>query len=692
MNKAFISFILLFFCVFSFPIAEGQEYYSGRITTNEGLPDDAIRSVFKDSRGYYWIGTEAGVSKWDGETFVTYNTLDGLAGNNVWDIDEDEQGILWFACFGGGISCYNGKKFISYTAENGLPDNLIRKIKWDRYRDCLLIGSSRSISVFKDSTFYNFTVQNGELWKRVIITSILTDSNNTVFIDFTLQNLVMTLNKDSVPVISALNSSWINDYSISSLNVFENEDTVVGWGREGIVTKKADIIKEFDGIGQVFGVARDNLDNWWVASWNGGRISPPGGLFGLKNDDVVSLNSAYNIQSLLGWEMCYDTVQQLIFYGTLDEGLYEIPPPVFEYYKPQFFEEENLDITDLEIDHENRLWFNTDSTLFVWDQNTYEKYDLDFFFDIRKKREKLLSSDIHLDKRLKELEYNYKNKQSFLKNIEFDSKKNTWVVASFLGFYKVQNGDLQNAKNIPRGHARFKFDENDTLFCTNQWSSVMIKYLNFEKSSDIISIKDSVHLFYPRKMIQYKNETWLCSRYEGLFMYEDGLLRVLSEEDTTINKLVSDICFDKEGYAYLGGRDGRVEILSPVSREKFFEFKPEYLNQSVEWVNISGGNLYVGYNTKMLVISLDELKNKRTVNKYLFGKSDAYIPGDVISSRLDKYRNIWLATDHGLVKINTGNIRLKQLKPLKTIIRNAELFNETTDWGKYSNGFVYDAV
>lgn len=676
---------IFLFIAFSFLLeVQGQEFYSENINVNNGLPGNAIRSVFKDSRSYYWIGTEAGVSKWDGETFVTYNTLDGLAGNNVWDIDEDEKGNLWFACYGGGVSCYNGKKFISFTEKDGLPDNFIRKIKWDKYRNCLLIGSSRSISVLKDNTFYNFTVQNGDLRKKVIITSILTDSNNAIFIDFSHQNLHMTLNKESVPVISALNSSWLNNYSISSLNVFDNGDTVIGWAREGIAIKSGDVIREFDGIGQVFDVARDNLDNWWIASWNGGRISPPGGLFMLKNNDVASLNTAYNINSILGWEMYYDTCQQMIFYGTLDEGLNKIPPPVFEYFNPEFFNEEDLIIVDLEIDDKNNLWFNTDSALFVWDQNNYKKYELDFFYDIRQDSEELSVSDTPLEKRLKELEVNYINKQSFLRNIEFDNKKNAWISASNLGYYKIQGDDLESAKNIPGGVVNFKFDENDSLFCTDLWSSDLRKYQDFEMNNDFISIQDSVHPFYPRKLFQYKNETWLCSRYEGLFMYKDGLLRELSEEDTTINKLVSYICFDEEGYAYLGGRDGRVEILSPGTREKFFEFKLDYLNQSIEWINISGGNLYVGYNTKMLLIPIDELKNKSTLRKYLFGKSDAYIPGDVTSSRIDKNGNIWLATDHGLVKINAGNIKLQELKPLKTIIQKAELFNETTDWGKYS--------
>ena len=677
----YITGFLLFFFILN---TIAQEFYSENISVKPGLPDNAIRSVFKDSRGYYWLGTEAGVCKWDGETFLTYNTLDGLAGNNVWCIDEDNEGKLWFACYGGGISSFDGKQFISYKQKDGLPDNFIRIVKWDTYRDCLLIGTSRSISVLKDSTFYNFTVQNGELRKKVIITAILSDTIQILFLDFANHNHIMKFKNNSKPELYELNSSKWDNKGVSSVSIFNNGDTITGWSRKGIIIMSDNELKEFDNIGQVFDVAKDNLNWYWIASWNGGGISPPGGLFKIKGDEVVSLNKAYRIKSIKGWEMYYDTCQQMIFYGTLDEGLYKIPPPVFEYYNQEYFGEKDLKVTDLEIDDKNNIWFNTNSALYVWDQKEFRKFELNYFFEIRKEQEKSLISDIPIDVRLKELSFNYYNKQLFIRNIEFDSKKNAWISASVLGYYKFSDGNLENVRNIPRGVVNFKFDENDTLFGAGHWSSDLRKFPDFENSNGFVSIKDSKHIFYPRKIIQFRNETWLCSRYEGVFMYKDGLLRTITDEDTTINKLVSDICFDSEGYAYLGGRDGRVEILSPDTRKKFFEFDADELNQSVEWVNISGGNLFVGYNTKMRLIPINELKRKKILSQYFFGKSDGYIPAKVSSSRLDKKNNIWLATDQGLVKINTKNIKVQDLKPLKTIIRKAALFNEPTDWSKYS--------
>ena len=55
--------------------------------------------------GALWFGTEGGVSRFDGESWTTYTTEDGLASNDVWSIAMTPDGALWFGARG-GISRY----------------------------------------------------------------------------------------------------------------------------------------------------------------------------------------------------------------------------------------------------------------------------------------------------------------------------------------------------------------------------------------------------------------------------------------------------------------------------------------------------------------------------------------------------------------------------------------------------------
>ncbi len=79
--------------------------------------DSAITSVFQDSKGAYWFGSQkSGVARFDGQGFRVFSVEDGLAGTQVRTIQEDREGTLWFGT-SNGISRYDGK-----TLKTLVPD------------------------------------------------------------------------------------------------------------------------------------------------------------------------------------------------------------------------------------------------------------------------------------------------------------------------------------------------------------------------------------------------------------------------------------------------------------------------------------------------------------------------------------------------------------------------------------------
>ncbi|HRE97294.1 MAG TPA: two-component regulator propeller domain-containing protein [Flavobacteriales bacterium] len=80
-----------------------------------------IRSIFQDSKGNYWFGShQEGVCKYDGKTFSYYTTENGLCGNQVITIGEDETGTLWFGT-GSGLCSYDGTVFTTATGSSDFP-------------------------------------------------------------------------------------------------------------------------------------------------------------------------------------------------------------------------------------------------------------------------------------------------------------------------------------------------------------------------------------------------------------------------------------------------------------------------------------------------------------------------------------------------------------------------------------------
>lgn len=89
-----ISFLLL-----SFPFAFSQSYIPTiqQYTTKDGLSSDKIYALHKGTRGFIWIGTDAGLNRFDGTTFKMYSpdNQPDMTISTIHEIFEDDQGYLW---------------------------------------------------------------------------------------------------------------------------------------------------------------------------------------------------------------------------------------------------------------------------------------------------------------------------------------------------------------------------------------------------------------------------------------------------------------------------------------------------------------------------------------------------------------------------------------------------------------------
>jgi signal transduction histidine kinase/ligand-binding sensor domain-containing protein/AraC-like DNA-binding protein len=67
-------------------------------THKDGLPHNHIESVFRDSKGFLWIATYGGISKFDGHSFQNYTIFDTvcpLLSNTVFAVFEDSRNNIW---------------------------------------------------------------------------------------------------------------------------------------------------------------------------------------------------------------------------------------------------------------------------------------------------------------------------------------------------------------------------------------------------------------------------------------------------------------------------------------------------------------------------------------------------------------------------------------------------------------------
>ena len=82
-----------------YKLADQTNVIFDRIRTSDGLSPGAVMSIAQDHHGYIWIGTQEGLDRYDGYSFVTYHDDDeapkSLLHDTVRALLADSQGRLW---------------------------------------------------------------------------------------------------------------------------------------------------------------------------------------------------------------------------------------------------------------------------------------------------------------------------------------------------------------------------------------------------------------------------------------------------------------------------------------------------------------------------------------------------------------------------------------------------------------------
>ena len=106
--KTFIWLLLLACC----QEVQAVEFFARRLNSDHGLPDNNVRTLAQDSKGYLWMGTPNGLYRYDGYFFNTYKHADrgsmSLLGNNhVTACYALADGRMLFAGQGGMFSVFD---------------------------------------------------------------------------------------------------------------------------------------------------------------------------------------------------------------------------------------------------------------------------------------------------------------------------------------------------------------------------------------------------------------------------------------------------------------------------------------------------------------------------------------------------------------------------------------------------------
>lgn len=95
-------------------------------TTDDGLPQNGVRTVTQTPDGYLWFTTLDGLVKFDGVKFTIFNkgNSPGIINNRFWVARAFSDGSVWATTEAGDLTIYRNGTFTSYAAAQ-VPDDKI---------------------------------------------------------------------------------------------------------------------------------------------------------------------------------------------------------------------------------------------------------------------------------------------------------------------------------------------------------------------------------------------------------------------------------------------------------------------------------------------------------------------------------------------------------------------------------------
>ena len=371
--------IRLFFILASAAFANvyGQNITFNHLTTDDGLSQFSVNSLYVDENGILWIGTREGLNRYNGDDIQTYklqkNNPNSLFCNTVSRITGNHNGKIYLLCTE-GVAEFNlaTQKFTTLIQGN---------INSIYYNDGLFIGKKNEIYRYNEETgnfdlYYQLPDRNLEI--------VCIHINKDVLWLGTTTNGVYCLNIDKKELTHPIQKGNITSFYQDS----ESELWIGSW-EEGLFRVKADgtienfkyNAKDTHSLSSNFvrACCEDNLGNIWIGTFNG--LNRYNKITGLFQNHTANDTQADGLTHSSIWCIVKDE-QGTLWLGTYFGGVNYFNPEyeIYTRYKVGDTEKEGLSspiVGRMTEDKDGNLWICTEGggvNVYNRKNNTYRWY------------------------------------------------------------------------------------------------------------------------------------------------------------------------------------------------------------------------------------------------------------------------------------------------------------------------------
>jgi ligand-binding sensor domain-containing protein/signal transduction histidine kinase len=638
----FLPLFIILCCSANLNGAREWNYYS----SDNGLAGNSIWYIREDQKGHLWLITLFdGATRYDGEHFQILNASRGLVSNNIYSILPDSKGNLWLAT-DRGVSRFDGRQFHNFQVANGLAGNAVTFLLEDHNGNIWFITDG-GISKYDGENFHTLQIPNGR--EALSVNCIFEDNNGTIWLG---------TEKGLLKYPGAKFSDFAEPINL----LFENSKNNLWIAAEnGLYRLQPDSIS-MDGPllrMKITHIVEDRNGNLWFASSDNRLFKYDVlskkfiQLTGFKGSSILSMIADSHGQLWIGTEnsinefdgkefkifieinekplsyvrAIWEDMDTDIWFGT-ENGVYEYIVQNLRHFTTDDGLGDNKVRTVME-DKEGNLWFGTENGLTKFNDKGFQNFVL-----------------------------GDKQTDNHILSLYEDLKGNIWI-GTISGIFR----DLKSIEDENLKIASAIRDIKEDAW-GNLWFATPEGVAKYDGNSlRSFPIEGGGKIF-----LDSQNNLWIGSWHSGIYKIQDGdtLIRFTMEDGLGSNH-VTWILETSDGGFWFGLKGGFPEPASklmPKSGVGYYN-NIDFKNFSIENGLVSDiisaavedtmGNIWFG--TDKGVLKYDPQGAVDSLALVSIAQADGLISNFVTSMFLDKSGKFWFGTDKGVSKYDGDNFQ-----------------------------------
>ena len=631
--------------------AMAQSTYLQHFGTKEGLPSNNCFYTLQDTKGYIWVASDAGVSRFDGKLFENFSVDDGLPDNQILQLKEDNQGRIWFLTLNGQLSYFlNGKFFNEHN------DKLLKLLKFNAV----------VVSFFQDSKGRIWFGTNKNvlvMWDGKSITKFISANKRRLFINTFIhedaQGKIWAYSSSCVRTFNGKNFDNVVQHSlpISYKTALNNDDNTMAYLNEtGLVIKKGtkeSLVYRIDSA-----ILNANPGYFYLGKQQGIWMSSSSGIYHLHAKGILE----HYLEGISSSQVIRDNKGNMWF--TTNNGIYMLPQKNERLYVINKRDGISSDVVkSLTKDDMGRLWLGLDDAsinvlnLKNWSVNQYLLPDIRKYSNIKQLSFDSLHQQIYFASDYGLGRLNTKEGNSHIEYVQ-EKNKAMLVIKSFsLSSTKGLAMALSSGVAILTDRTKeFEFNLaptknthdffNNRAYCVYYGKDESLWFSNINGLLQLTA--DSLLRYYERsplltrrindiKALQDGTIVLATDGYGIIFLRNRKVLKVITQR----NGLADNICkrlFIKDNSVWVITNNGinKINLKHNNAVVETFEYTNSLLKDDVNDLYIDSQYAYFATNNGLVYFPLNEAKTTNEAPKVLISS----IVNDKVKLALNEKKHV----------------------------------------------------